>query len=105
MGRHITAFGCKNIEILNCEIDNYVDSGFGVTPLGIYFETNAPDNIRLENCIFHNVNKANQELTVAGVQNKNVIVVGCISDSTNETGNKITNETAIIGQAANIKIS
>lgn len=103
-GRHITAFGCKNIEFINCEIDNYIDSTFGGTPVGIYFAEGAPDNIRLENCIFHNINKANQELTVGGVLNKNVVVVGCVSDSTHEKGNRITSESAIIGQAGNIKI-
>ena len=104
-GRHITAFGCKNIEFINCEIDNYIDSAFGGTPLGIYFAQGAPDNIRIENCIFHNINKANQELTVGGVTNKNVVVVGCVSDSTHVKGNMVTAEAAIIGQAGNIKIS
>lgn len=103
-GRHITAFGCKNIEFINCEIENYIDSSFGGTPLGIYFVQGAPDNIRIENCIFRNINKANQELTVGGVSNKNVVVVGCVSDSTHEKGNIITSESAIIGQAGNIKI-
>lgn len=105
-GRHFEAASCNIFSIDNCIIYNYVDGGYSSTPLGIYFRNGIHgDVINVKHCTVHNVNTANQEMLIAGVANKKLTVVGCVSDSTNEAGNKITSENAIIGQAANIKIS
>ena len=105
-GRHFITGACESFALSDCEVDNYVDSGFSSVPIGIFLaDPPHGDVINITNCIFNNVNKANREYVISGLANKKLTVIGCVSDCENESGNKITLDTATIGQAGNIKIS
>ena len=105
-GRHFTIKACESFTLSDCEVYNYVDSGFSSVPIGIFLaEPPHGDVINISNCSFNNVNKANREYVISGLENKKLTVIGCVSDCENESGNKITTDTATIGQAGNIKIS
>ena len=89
----VTAQNTEMVVVRNTKIKNAIDNRFsGSTGISMNFFYGCPNVIRFDNCNFENLDKAKAEYVTAGTnENTKIFVSNCYSDTTNVTGNVVSN--------------